>query len=483
MTNAARKLMQRVVRMTLRDLLVIGVPMLVLIVAAFWAAYQFVQPAPPRALTISTGAPEGSYHSFAVRYKDVFERNGIELVLKPSAGAVENLQRLLDPASGVDVAFVQGGTARGKDTKGLVSLGIIYPEPLWIFYRSAAARSTPGLDKGLGKGSGKGPVKSSAKGLVKDSAKGTPNAILDTIDELKGKRIAIGPEGSGTRLLALELLEAHGIAGEPTVLLPATGLAAAQALAEGSIDVAFMVGAAQSGAVWSAFYTPGVEAFNFAQAEAYTRRFPYLSMVTLPRGAIDFQRNIPQRDITLVAPMASLVAREDVHPALIDLLLQAASEVHGEAGLFQKAGQFPTPAGVDIPLSKEAERYYKSGKPFLQRYLPFWAATLIDRLIVLLVPVIAILFPLVKMAPYLYSWRVRSRVFRYYGELKLLELQAEQAPDSKTPEQWLAEVDRIEEAAHRIPTPTAFADQVYTLRAHVHMVRKVLLRRFAPAEP
>ncbi|MBA2689590.1 MAG: ABC transporter substrate-binding protein [Burkholderiales bacterium] len=444
MTDAAKQFMRRLIRMTLRDLLVIGLPIAALIFIAFWAAYQFVRPAPPHHLIISTGAPDGSYQSFAARYRDIFARNNIALVLQTSAGAVANLDRLLNRDEAVDVAFIQGGIVGGKATPGLVSLGMIYPEPLWLFYRSKE-----------------------------------PIAHLD---QLKGKRIAIGPEGSGTRLLALELLEAHGISGEPTVLSSIGGIPAAQALANSEVDAVFIVGAAQSGAVWTALYTPGVELFSFSQAEAYARRFPFLSVLTLPRGAIDFQRNLPPRDISLIAPTAMLVAREKTHPALVDLLLQAASEVHGEAGLFQKAGQFPTPNGTQIPLSKEADRYYKSGPPFLQRYLPFWAATLIDRLIVMLVPIIAIVYPLMKIAPYLYSWRVRSRVFRYYGQLKLLELQAEQAPESKTPEAWLAELDRIEHAAHRIPTPAAFADQVYTLRAHVHMVRGALLRRFAMAE-
>ncbi len=444
LSNATRNFMRRVIRMTLRDLLVIGLPMAALIFFAFWAAYQFVQPAPPKRLVISTGAVDGSYQSFAARYRDVFAQNGIELVLQPSAGAVQNIDRLLDPHVAVDVAFVQSGVARGRDTAGLMSLGMLYPEPLWVFHR---ARKT-----------------------------------LASLDQLRGKRVAVGPEGSGTRLLALELMEAHGLGAEVVNLSPLSGIAAAQALAANEIDVAFLVGAAQSGGVWTALYTPGVDLFHFAQGEAYVRRFPFLALLTLPRGAIDFQSNIPRRDVTLVAPTAMLVAREDMHPALIDLLLQAAATVHGDAGLFQKAGQFPTPTGAEIPLSREAERYYKSGRPFLQRYLPFWAATLVDRLIVMLVPIIAILIPMMRVAPYLYSWRVRSRVFRYYGELKLIELQAEQSPDSKTPDEWLAEIDRIETAAHRIPTPTAFADQVYTLRAHVHMVRKALLRRFAMAK-
>lgn len=444
MTNAAKKFVYRLIHMTLKDLLVVGLPIAALVVLAFWGAYQFVQPAPPDKLTMITGFPEGSYQVFATRYKEIFAQNNITLEIKSSKGAEENLQRLMKKDEHVDVGFVQTGVATGQDTTGLVSLGTMFPEPLWLFYR--------------GKGR------------------------LESLDQLKGKRIAIGAEGSGTRFLATALLEAHGLTDKPTTLIATGGLPAAKALANGQLDAVFIVAAAQSGAVWTMLYTPGIQLFDFSQAEAYVRRFPSLSAITLPRGAIDFQRNIPDRDLTLVSPTAMLVAREGTHPALIDLLLQAASKVHGDAGLFQRASQYPSPNGVDIPLSAEAERYYKSGKPFLQRYLPFWAATLINRLVVMLVPVFAILIPLIRIAPYLYSWRVRSRVFRYYGQLKMLELQAQQSPGSKTQEAWLAELDRIEEAANKIPTPSAFADQVYTLRTHVHLVRKQLLFRFAQAE-
>jgi TRAP transporter TAXI family solute receptor len=427
-----------------RDLLLIGLPVLALAAAALWLMVHFARPAPPDKLVFSAGVPEGSYQVYASRYKDEFARNKINFDIMASNGAVDNLNRLLDPQQNVDAAFVQSGVVNGQATPGLMSLGMAYPEPLWVFYRG--------------------------------------KALLDNLDQLKGMRIAIGPEGSGTRILALELLKAHGIDGAPTALSPLSGIAASVALGTGEIDAAFVVGAAQSGAVWSMFYTPGVEVFNFAQAEAYARRFPYLSVLSLPRGAIDFQAGLPKRDIQLVAPKAMLVARDNLHPALIDLLLQAATDVHGTAGLFQKAGQYPTSDGVEIPLSKEAERYYKSGKPFLQRYLPFWAATLIDRLAVAIIPALAILFPLFKAAPYLYSWRIRSRLFRHYGELKLLEIQAQQHPESKTSQQWLEELDRIEQAANRMPTPLAFSDQVYTLREHVHMVRKTLLRKFSSPE-
>ncbi len=439
--SAIRNLWQRFLHLSLHDAVIIGVAVLALLIAVFWATYKFMRPAPPSHVTIVTGPADGAYQIYAARYKDFFARSGITLDIKASAGSAENLQRLLDRNDDIDIGFLQSGATLGKDVEGLVSLGVIYPEPLWLFHQQALS--------------------------------------LTSIEELKGKRVAIGPEGSGTRSLALELLRAHGVADAPTVLSPLGGMNAATALLNREIDAVFIVGPAQSSAVWTMLYSPNLEMFSFTQSEAYVRRFPYLTALTLPRGTIDLPQNIPSKDMSLVAPSTNLVARDNFHPALIDLTLQTLSANHGGAGLFARAGQFPTPNGVEIPLSREAERYYKNGKPFLQRYLPFWAATLVDRLVFMLLPIIALLFPLFRIAPFLYSWRIRRRIFRYYGELKMIELEARLKPDSKSREEWLGELDRIERAAHRIPTPLAFSDQVYTLRQHVHMVRKALLHQFS----
>lgn len=427
--------------LSLRDVLIVGIPSLLLVVAGFWIASKFIRPAPPDYLIISTGGEGGAYQLYAARYRQILTRDGIELRERPSAGALENIKRLRDPTEEVDVAFVQGGSERGAEDDTLVALGSFYYEPLWVFYRG--------------------------------------KEDIDRLTQLKGRRVAIGPEGSGTRKLALELLEASGVADAPTQLLDYGGLAAVQAIQEGKADVVFVAGAAQSAAVWSLLYSENVKLMNFSQAEAYTRRYSYLSKVVLPQGAIDLMRNMPARDVTLVAPVATLVAREETHPALIDLLLQATAEVHGEPGLFQKPKEFPKPTQVDFPLSKEADRFYKSGKPFLQRYLPFWAATFIDRMVVMLIPIFAVLVPLIKIAPQLYGWRVRSRIYRWYGELKFLENELEQSPAAHSQADWLAKLERIERGVEHLPTPLAFSDQLYTLRSHVDMVRTIIVRKTA----
>ena len=426
-----------------RDIVFVALPSLLLIAGAFWLAAQFIKPAPPDKLIISTGGEGGAYQRFAARYKDALAGYGIALVEKPSAGSTENLARLRDPDFEVDAAFIQGGTAHPVDDDALVSLGDFYYEPLWIFYRDGAV------------GSG------------------------DKVLELRGKRVAIGGEGSGTNQLARELLAANGLDAKNTRLIEAGGLGLVEKLGKSEIDAVFVVGPTQSSLVWSLLYTPGVRLMNLAHAEAYARRFPHLARLVLPRGAIDLTLDIPAQDVQLVSPMATLLVREDTHPALIDLLMQAASEVHGAPGVFQKPREFPHAGHSEFPLSKEAERYYKSGKPFLQRYLPFWAATLIDRMVVMLVPLLAVLIPLFKFAPQIYGWRVRSRIYRRYGELKFLENEVNEDPARHTRAEWMSKLEDIEKDASTIRTPLTFTDMLYTLRGHIELVRDMILRRTA----
>jgi TRAP transporter TAXI family solute receptor len=432
---------ERLKLLSWRDILTIALPSLLLLIGAFWLAAQFVKPAPPDTVVIGTGGEGGAYQSFSARYRDVLERYGIKLVEKPSAGSMENLARLRDPNFEIDVAFIQGGTARIAEDDTLYSLGDIYHEPLWIFYRDSALH---GADK-----------------LV----------------DLKGKRIAVGSAGSGTNHLAMALLAANEIDEKNARLFQLGGMAVLERFEKGEIDAAFVVGPTQSSLVWSLLYTPGIRLMSLAHAEAYTRRFPYLAHLVLPRGAIDLTQEIPAHDTHLVSPMATLLVREETHPALIDLLMQAAADVHGEAGAFQKPREFPRVGHSEFPLSKEAERFFKSGRPFLQRYLPFWAATLVDRMVVMIVPLLAVLIPLFKFAPVIYGWRVRSRIYRRYGELKFLENQVSEDPSRHTRDEWLERLEGIERDASRIRTPLTFSDMLYTLRSHIDLVREAILRK------
>jgi TRAP transporter TAXI family solute receptor len=431
--------------LSLRDLFATAWWIFLIVGLGFVVAYQFVQPAPPRSIVISTGGESGAYYQFAKRYAAILARSGVTLEVKASAGSLENIERLKNDEA--QVGFVQGGVIEPKDDpdevddSGLLSLGSVFYEPVWVFYRG---------DK-----------------------------RLDRLTQLQGKRIAIGQEGSGIRQLAQRLLDANEIRGNGK-LLPLSGLAAAEELQQGRIDAAFIIAAESAPVVQVLLRSPGVRVMSFAQANAYQRHFPFLTRLTLPQGAADLVRDIPPRDIKVLAPTANLIVRGDLHPALQTLLLQAVSEVHGKSGFFQSAGEFPAYKDQLLPLSPEAARYFLSGSPFLQRYLPFWLAVLFDRLIVLLVPIIALLIPLLKVAPALYTWRVRSKIFRSYGELKFLEDDIHHRFDPAKVADYRSRLDALDDEASQLHVPLGFTDLVYTLREHVNLVRHILDKQETP---
>jgi len=430
---------------SLRDVALVFLPLLALVVAAFWIAYRYVKPAPPDSFVLATGRSDGAYQTVGKRYQELLAQEGIKVVLRPTAGSVENLKLLADERSGVEVALVQSGDGDAADYPDLVSLGSVYYEPVWIFYRGTM--------------------------------------LKDQLRQLSGKRIAIGPAGSGTRWLATQLLLVNEAWGPPTTLLNLGGEAAAQALLKHEIDAVFLVGPPEAPPIKRLLLAPQVRLLSFDRSAAYAKVFPSLFAVTLPQGTIDLVRDLPPRDVALLAPTATVVARESFHPALSDLLLQAMAKVHGGAGPLHKAGDFPSLRSSDYAPSKEALRFYRSGPPFLQRYLPFWAATLVDRIVVLLVPLLAVLLPALRFAPSLYSWRVRSRIYRWYGELKFLELELRERFDPSRVAEYQQRLDELEEVAHTRPIPLAFTDQVYTLRQHIALVRNVLEKQTGGTTP
>lgn len=405
-----------------------------LVIAAFWLAFQFVRPAPPRSFVLSSGAEGGAYYLFAQRYRDILARDGVTVELRPSAGSIENLERLADPGSGVGAALVQAGVSLPDQDAGLMSLGSIYYEPLWIFYRGKTERGR--------------------------------------LNDLIGQRVAIGPEGSGTRALALQLMRAVGAKDPDTRLEALGGNAAADALAAGTLDAAFFVASPDAPVIERLLREPDIKIMSLQNAEAISRRFPFLTVLKLPQGVIDLGAVVPARDIDLLATTATLVVRDDFHPALAVLLLNAATELHTRAGILQRHGEFPSARESEFPLSAEAQRYYKTGPPFLQRYLPFWVANLIERLVVLLVPLFAVLVPATRVLPALYQWRVRSRVFRWYGEIKYLETELAEQPDREHALAMLERLNEIEQAVDRTPVPKAYADYAYNLRVHIDLVRR-----------
>ena len=418
----------------LRLLLVLAA--IVLLVAGLWWALDLWAPPPPRTVTMATGPEGGAYVEVAERYRAILARAGVELLLRPTAGAVENLALLRDAGSGVSVGFVVAGTAREDDSGTLVSLGTVFYEPFWLFHR--------GLDPGRG-GAG-----------------------------LQGKRIAIGPEGSGTRELALHLMGLVGLDTGSAELLPLTPEEAADALARGEIDAAPLLTSWDSPLVHRLLVTPGVELAGFPRADAHLALNPHLSKLVLPAGVADLARNMPPADVVLIATKGNLVVRRDLHPAVQYLLLSAADEVHSRPGLFHRPGEFPAAEAIDLPLSEYARQFHKSGRPWLQRFLSFRVAILAERLLILLVPLLGIVYPLLKLLPALYTWAIRRRIFRLYGQLKLIEIEAERTGDEGFSAGLLARLNDLDERVSHLRVNRPHAWLAYTLRHHINFVREKL---------
>ena len=427
--------------LSFRDLLATFGPFIVLALALLALAYWVLDPTPPKKVVLATGTEQGAYAEFGKRYAQVLQGYGIAVELRATQGAAENLQLLRDPASGVDIAFVQGGAdelpkAPDEDDAKLVSLGSLFYEPVWLFYRTDSARR-----------------------LLKADA-------LGSLSQLPGWRLNVGAPGSGVPNLMAKLIEANRIDPVALTLVRKTATPAAVDLIAGEIDALAFASAPESLLVQMLLQTPDIALFDFGQADAYSRRFPFLTPVTLPRGVVDLARDLPPRDVRLVAPTATLVARDGTHPALIQLFVQAAQQIHGGAGWFQRKGDFPTAASTEQPLAKEAQRFYATGTPVLQRYLPFWLANLIDRMWPVLVTIVAALIPLSRMLPPLYQFRIRSRIFRWYAQLR----EVEDAVGKRPAGDLLAELKEIESRVEGVTVPLSYADELYSLRSHIQMV-------------
>jgi len=420
-----------------RDLALIVFPLALLLALAGWALTHYVQPAPPRTVVMSTGAPDGAYHAYAQRYKAHLADYGITLELRPSAGSVENAERLKGRKDGVSVALVQGGILNSENAPDLVTLGSMFYEPSWIFYRGSSA-----------------------------GARGA---------NLRGKRIAIGPPNSGSRAVALPLLRDIGLGGPPTVLSDLGGLAAADALEKGEVDAVFYVAAADSPGVQRLLRAPGISLLNTTRADAFARRMPYLNKLTLPEGAANLARNIPPRDTTLLAVTANLVAVEEIHPVIVDLLLEAAKQVHAGAGLLQRVGEFPAPRDLDLPLSPDAERFYKGNPSVLRRYLPFWAVVWVNRFILVAIPLLIIAIPFIRIVPAVYRWRTRRKVYRWYGELSMIEAAVRRGDGDRAA--LAARLESIEDKLDRVRIPHAYGAELYSLYTHIQLVRDRLHER------
>ena len=402
------------------------------------SAFAFIQLAVPNTLTITAGPPGSSFYRNAEKYKKILAKDGVTLNILPSNGSPENLQRLSAPGASADIGFVLGGEVKDTKVDALMTLGSVNYQPLLVFYHGKKRR---------------------------------------LLSEFQGARIDIGAQGSGTRSLSLELLKANGI--EPTGasrFIEVDAKDPEKELKENGIDAIFLMGdSASSELLRTLLRSPDIHLFDFHQADAYVRRIGYLNKLVLPKGSLDFGKNSPAEDLNLIAPTVELIARDSLHPALSDLLLEAAREVHGGPGLFRKRGEFPVPLAQEFRLSPDAARYYASGKSFLYRTFTFWLASLVARALAILVPLALLLVPALKIAPTIYRWRIESRINRWYKVLLDLERDVFVAQTPQSRADLLRQIDTIETGVNQIVVPASFGDMFYGLRGHVAFVRDRLM--------
>jgi TRAP transporter TAXI family solute receptor len=431
-----------------RDVLVVAVPVVAIVALTFYVAARFVQPAPPDRLVMATGAVGGAYQTYGEQYRDRLGKYGVTLELRQTNGAAENFALLRDGR--VDVALVQGGVGQPlPDVNGeppVVSLGALYYEPMWVF----------------------------------QSVNRPP---VDTLTALSGSRVAIGAEGSGTRALALQLLRSSGIDSKSTLLLPLGGGELTAALDAGEVDVVFQVGGIEAPIIGDLLRRRDFRLMSLAQAAAYARRNAHLRVLTVPRGVVDLVADLPARDITTVATTANLLAQNAVHPALVYLLLDTVSEINSGHAQLAEAGTFPNARGQEMPVANEARRYYRSGKPFLKNYLPYWAANFVDRMLILLIPIVGVLIPAIKLAPALYTYRLKSRIGGWYARLSEVESEIAGRQDPAKIDACIARLDAIEAEIGATQLPNWLSEQVYLLRAAIDLVRERLGIPGAKAHP
>jgi TRAP-type uncharacterized transport system substrate-binding protein len=443
---------------SLRDLMVSFGPFIVLGVLLLGLAYWWLNPNPPRTVTLATGPAQSAYDELGKRYVAYLKTNGITVKVVQTEGSSANLKLLRDGL--VDIGFVQGGTNELTETDqdNLATLGSLFMEPIWLFYREDSAvklLSAPVAGK-----------------VQKSTAVVTPT--LSAITQLPGWRLNVGTEGSGVPKLMTRLLESNRVEPKDIKLSMLDQTPAAIALLGGEIDALVFASAPESLMVQMLLQTPNIKLMDLQQSEAYSRRFNFLSPAVLPRGVVDLALDNPRQDMRLVGPTASLITRNTTHPALLQLFTGATHQIHGTPGWFAKSKQFPNAQRDELPMAQEAERYLKNGPPLLQRYLPFWMANLIERMWVALSVIIVVLLPLSRILPPLYTFRVRSRIFKWYAQLRHIE--DRDSPDPQVRTKLLDEINALDSMVEKIKIPLSHTDELYALRSNIHLVRKKLMR-------
>lgn len=418
----------------MKDFLKVYWPLALVALVGMFIALRFVEPPPPRAVTMATGGPGGAYSAFGERYATLLEQHGVELEILQTAGSLENLRLVTD--GDADIALVQGGLTRPEDAERMLTLGGLFYEPFWVFARAETG--------------------------ARD------------FTDLRNAAVAVGDEGSGTRALAQHVRREFGGAWGANSDLTLGGAAAATALKAGQIDAAVFAADISAPYVDDLLKTEGIILVPFPRAPAMAQRLPALAPITLLRGVVDVGADLPGEDIPMIAPVAQLVVSEDLHPAIHAILLEAAEDVHSGASLLATPGSFPDADRTDLPLSKEAARYYRNGPSSLRRYFSFAAANFLERAWILLIPLVTLLIPLVRLAPPIYRWRVRRKIYVWYEDLRHLEAEGRAAETADDREAVRDQLTRLQEEIGQLEVPLSYTDDLYRLRNHVAFVNELL---------
>ncbi|WP_373188050.1 TAXI family TRAP transporter solute-binding subunit [Halopseudomonas sp.] len=425
------------------------VPLVALLV---WVLFRFLDPAPPREVAMVTGSEGGGYHQFGLALKERLAEDGLTLNLYPTRGSLDNLARLTADYPDVQLGLIQSGTTRlleRAELKKLEGLAALYHEPLWLFQRKG------------------------------DGDREDEDEEIRRLSDLYGKRVAVGSEGSGTYAVVRSLFEARGDASRfegldhgNWIMMP--GEAAADALQNGNLDAAFFVLPADNDRIARLLSDPQLQLVSLAQARAYAARLTFLNHLTVTEGLLDIAGNVPRQDVELLSPVATLIANQSFHPALTSLVLEAARDVLSEGNLLDPAGDFPAAKPVELPLTGEADYYHRQGVPFLQRYLPFWIASIVDRYVVLLIPFIAIMVPLLRSMGPIYSWRMRARVFRWYAQLRDVDKLIHRGRIQDELEEQIERLHKLQEELTHVDVPLSYAHELYSLHLHVrYMINRL----------
>ncbi|MGU7781756.1 TAXI family TRAP transporter solute-binding subunit [Burkholderia sp. PU8-34] len=415
-----------------------------LILAALgWVLVGVIQPALRHTIVITTGADNGIYRGFADRYAAILKRDGITLEIRSSSGSVENYERLTKPDGEYEVGFIQSGTTTPKETDHLQTIAAVSYEPIWVFYRG--------------------------------------DTVVDRLSQLRGKRVGIGVPGSGLLNVSLVLLGYSGITRNNTTLEQVDAATAYQRLEQGELDAAFFIGRPDA-PMQQTLLSSDLKLMSFAQADALVQKFPSLSRIVYPRGSTSIANDRPPADVTLLAATALLVAKDTLHPAFVYLLLDVTKMVHGREDYFTPIGTFPNLNTQEFPIADESTRYFTSGRPFLQRYLPFWLASFIERRLLVLVPFAALLLGLLQALPRMVEAHLKKRLLICYGELKLLddEIWANRQPTRDQIARWNQDIENIDAHASQMRMPKRYFQDLYALKQAIGVVRERISTEIMP---